>query len=124
MESSMPGLCRASRYNHAFPYKGEMLLFNGLSSALTVLPCPVFEQVESYLFAAQPFDPESVGDPDLRTTLEGLRGSQVRIADALGIERLRGEEITFDLFENRARKHRESGAESVEQQHFPFIGKR
>ncbi len=72
----MPGLCRASRYNHAFPYKGEMLLFNGLSSALTVLPCPVFEWVESYLFAAQPFDPESVGDPGLRTTLEGLRSGR------------------------------------------------
>jgi len=76
MESSMPGLCRASRYNHAFPYKGEMLLFNGLSSALTVLSCPVFEQIESYLFAEQPFDPESIGDPGLRTTLEGLRSGR------------------------------------------------
>ena len=52
------------------------------------------------------------------------RGSQARIADALGIERLPGKEITFDPLEDRARKHRESGAESVEQQHFPFIGKR
>jgi hypothetical protein len=52
------------------------------------------------------------------------RGSQAGIFDAPGIEGLLGEDKTFDSLENRAWKHRESGAESIEQQHFSFIGKR
>src|SRR5205807_7339499 len=68
----MSTLCKPSLYNHAFPYKGEMLLFNGLSSALTSIPRATFDRVEEYLFAGEPFDLERVTDIDVLRVLGQL----------------------------------------------------
>ncbi len=68
----MPALFKPSRYNHAFPYKGEMLLFNGLSSGLTRLPQATFELVEGQLFAGASFDLDDVQDADHRAILDQL----------------------------------------------------
>jgi uncharacterized protein len=68
----MSTLCKPSRYNHAFPYKGETLLFNGSSSALTRIPNETFERIEKYLFAGAPFDLDDVTERDLLGVLGQL----------------------------------------------------
>jgi uncharacterized protein len=88
----MPTLCKPSRYNHAFPYKGDMLLFNGLSSALTVVPRDLYQRIEEYLLAGGLFDMDGIPDAVLRGFLDGLASGKFFVAaemDELDILRRR-----------------------------------
>lgn len=68
----MAALYKPSHYNHAFPYKDEMLLFNGLSSALTKVSRGTFDLVQGYLFAGTSFDLDDIADAGLRGIFDQL----------------------------------------------------
>lgn len=74
---------KGSYYNHAFPYRDHVLLFNGVSSALSMVDQKQFQTIEPYLFRQHSYSLDSIQDSETRRLLEQYLASQYVVPEDL-----------------------------------------